>query len=389
MDIKEFIAAHLADDTDKLLLNAVKYPDIDIPFAVGQILIRRQIKEKLPAWSANPGLLFPSKITVEQCSSETTAIYKQQLVSGRRVCDLTGGLGIDTFYLSQKAAEIIYIEQNADYCRMAEKNFKILGASNIRVVNGDARVAAGQLETDIFYIDPARRADTDKRVYALADCEPDVLQLKSLLLERAQQTIIKISPMADIAETIRLLPETTEIHILSVRNECKELLFVLDRNQNNITPLIHAVNYPPAGALQGFVFTLPEEKEALQRIAATVKRYLYEPNSSLLKGGAFKLIANRYHIDKLHQHSHLYTSDKLCPEFPGRIFIVEDIYPFSGKLLKQISQHIPKAHITTRNFNLTVDELRKRSHISEGSDIYLFATTISNNKHIFIRCRKK
>lgn len=390
MSVMSFIKEHLSDNTDKLLLNAARYPDMDIPFVVEQIIARRQIKDKLPQWYANDEIIYPSRLSTEQCSSEVTAAYKQRLVVGATVCDLTGGLGVDSFYFSQKAEEVIYVERFPDYCQAAVSNFKVLKANNIRVLNKDAGEVAGNIGADTYYADPARRADGNKRVFALTDCEPDILQLKPLLLDQAQRLIVKISPMADLGETLRLLPETTEIHVLSVKNECKELLFVLENNspKEQEKTSIHTVNYETGGSIQQFTFTLAQEKEAGQHTTNTVKKYLYEPNTSILKSGAFKLTVTRFGVEKLHRHSHLYTSDSEHADFPGRKFMVSEVFEFSGKLLKQISKTIPQANITTRNFNLSVAELRKRSGIKEGGDIYLMATTTDDNKQVLIACRK-
>lgn len=388
MSIKEFIREHLTDNTDKLLLNASRYPGIDVPYAVSQILARRQIKDKLPSWYANEELIYPSRLSTEQCSSEITASYKQQLIAGDCLCDLTGGLGIDSYYFAQKARKVIYIERFPEYCAAANSNFHTLGINNVKILNADARELLNTLNADTFYIDPARRADGNKRIFALADCEPDVIQLKPILLGRAQRLIVKISPMADIDETLRLLPETIEVHILSVKNECKELLFVLENHLKTPPITIHAVNYETHRNCQEFLFTPVEEKTAELHIATSVREYLYEPNAAVLKSGAFKLTALRFGMEKLHRHSHLYTSDDFCPDFPGRKFIVQDIFEFSGKLLKQLHKTIPQANITTRNFNLSVADIRKRSNIREGGDIYLLATTLSNNQQVLLCCRK-
>lgn len=390
LQLSDFINAHAADDTDKLLLSASRYPDIDIPFAVDQILARRQIQQKLPLWHSQPGLIYPSRLSAEQCSSEQTALYKQRLLKGNTLCDLTGGLGVDTYYLSQKARQVIYIERFAGYCEAAKHNFDLLKARNIQTINADVREIADTLKADTFYIDPARRADCNKRTYALADCEPDIIRLKPLLLENSQRLIIKISPMADLDETVRLLPETREIHILSVKNECKELLFLLEKENHCESGKIeiHAVNLSPDAQEQEFVFRQEEEKAACLQTSQTICQYLYEPNASLLKSGAFKLAALRFGLYKLHRHSHLYTSDTPCPDFPGRVFIVDEILAFSGKLLKQINRKIPQANITTRNFPLTVAEIRKRSGIKEGGEVYLFATTLANEQKVILQVHK-
>ncbi len=203
-ELREFVRQHADEDTDKLLLQAGRYPSIDIPAATIQIAARRQIREKLPEWYANSGLIFPSRLAAEQCSSEACAAYKQSLLRGENVCDLTGGLGVDSWYFSRKAASVTYIERNPDYCRAAGVNFRMLGAENIRIVEADATVLVGELSADTFYIDPARRATGNRRLFALSDCEPDILALKSLLLPRCTRLIVKTSPMADIGETLRL-----------------------------------------------------------------------------------------------------------------------------------------------------------------------------------------
>lgn len=387
--LKDFIQAHLNDNTDKLLLSASGFPGIDIPFAVDQIVSRRQIKEKLPNWYSNDALVFPSKITTEQCSSEITALYKQRLVVGGHLCDLTGGLGIDSYYFAQNTPQVTYIERFISYCKAAESNFSTLEAHNIRVINGDSAALAHTLdEVTTFYADPARRSDTNKRVFALQECEPDIVRLKAGLLNRSRRLVVKISPMADIPETLRLLPETKAVHILSVKNECKELLFVLEQPDKEEEPEITCINYTTTGREEKFSFRLSEEKNAVPETAGGMKQYLYEPNSSILKGGAFKLTGQLLGIEKLHRHSHLYTSDRQVNEFPGRSFKVEDSFVFSGKLLKQLAARFPQANITIRNFNLSVAEFRKRSGIREGGDVYLFATTAEGNKHLVIACRK-
>lgn len=387
-EIKEFIQKHLHDDTNQLLLSAARYPEIDVPFAVDQIIARQRIKEKLPEWYILEDLLFPSRLSTEQCSSEWTARYKAQLLLGERFCDLTGGLGVDCFYFSKQAKEAIYVERFADYCNVAKHNFNLLKASNIQVIHRDARELLSSLQVDTFYLDPARRSKDNKRAFALSDCEPDLLQLKPLLLERAKRTIVKISPMADLEETLRLLPETTEIHIIAVKNECKELLFVLENREKNL-PLsavkVHAVNLSPKQKENCFIFTLQEEKSAPLHVAENVENFLYEPHAALLKSGAFKLIASRYGLKKLHYHTHLYTSKQLVESFPGRSFRVEQQFEFSKKLLQQISIQFPKANLTIRNFPLSVAEFRKRSKLKEGGDCYLFATTLANEQKIVLQ----
>lgn len=387
---KEYIRANKHEDISKLLLGAKRYPGLNVPFLVEQIASRRQIQGKLPSWAANDSLLFPSKISSEQCSSELTASYKQQLVSASDVlCDLTGGLGIDSYYFSRKVRSVVYVERFPLYCEVARHNFHMLKADNIQVVSADSRVYVEQLSpVDVFYLDPARRGEGNKRVFALSDCEPDLAQLLPRLLLKAKRVIVKISPMADIRQTMALLPGVLSVHVLSVKNECKELLFVIGREPVE-SPEIHCVNYKAADSSpQFFSFKMGDERDAAANYSSTVKKYLYEPNASILKAGAFKSVSLRYAMAKMHPNSHLYTSDVFVENFPGRIFEVEEVMPFSSKLAKTLVQSIPRANITVRNFPLSVEELRKKSKVKDGGDIYLFATVISANDKVLLRCRK-
>lgn len=379
----------MADDLNRLLLSASRFPGVDMPFAVEQIASRRQIKDKLPSWYANDALVFPAKIATEQCSSERTALYKQQLIEKDiHLCDLTGGLGIDSYYFSLKAKRVTYIERFENYCKAASHNFECLGAENIQVVEGDASVLFPNIPVvDVWFIDPARRGDGNKRVFALKDCEPDLPVLLPLLLQYAPKVIAKLSPMADISQTLSLLPGTTEVHVVSVRNEAKELLFSIENQKKEDTPVIHCYNYTSEGKEERFSFTLEEEKKETECLSDTVLSYLYEPNASILKAGAFKSIC-RLDISKLHTHSHLYTSEQLLDSFPGRKFIVQEVLPFSAGLCKTLGNTIPQANITTRNFPLSVNELRQRTKIKEGGDTYLFATTLKNKQKTIVVCKR-
>lgn len=387
---KQFIRDHASGDANRLLLGAKKYPQLDVPFLVDQILSRRQIREKLPSWYANEDLIFPAKIAAEQCSSERTALYKQRLVSSSdKLCDLTGGLGIDSYFFSQKVRQLTYIERFPVYCEAARHNFQVLGADNITVRNENSVDIVSDLpEVDVFYLDPARRGEGNKRVFALSDCEPDLPRLLPLLLQKAPRVIAKLSPMADLQQTESLLPGTVAIHVLSVRNECKELLFDIRREAIVPNLPIYCVDFTAAGTEHSFTFTAEEERNAPLALATQVSTYLYEPNASILKAGAFKSVAQQYGLKKLHVSSHLYTSDTLVSDFPGRSFRVEKVLPFSNKVCKSVAQKIPQANITVRNFPMSVDELRKKTKIQEGGDVYLFATTLSDGGKVLVVCRK-
>lgn len=385
----QFIQEHKDDNLDRLLLSAKHYPGIDVTFVVEQISIRRQIRDKLPAWYANKQLIFPSRIAAEQCSSEQTARYKQRLLEGERhVCDLTGGMGVDTYYFSQQVNQVSYVECIDQYFDAAIYNFSVLQADNIQCYHNDARSMINRLEAvDTFYIDPARRGTGNTRVFALSDCEPDLLMLLPTLQKKAQKVIAKFSPMLDIKHTLNLLPQTSEIHVVSIKNECKELIFILKSDMVE-APVIHCANYTSDGSEQSFCFRMSDENVSRQMIADQVESYLYEPNASVLKAGAYKQIALKKGVKKLHVSSHLYTSDRIIGDFPGRIFKITTVHLFNGKWCKTIVRQIPKANISVRNFPMTVNELRKRVRIAEGGDIYLFATTLSNNRKVIIQCEK-
>lgn len=384
----EFIKKQIQTDPNALLLAAKKYPDMDIPFVVDQITCRKQIKDKLPAWYANYDLYFPAKITTEQCSSEQTASYKQRLASGNIACDMTGGLGIDTYYISRNFEKFFYLERYEAYCDAARHNFKVLGASNIDVLNGDSIQLLNDLPSlDLIYVDPARRSDCNKRLYDLSECEPNVVDLAPILLSKAKKLIVKVSPMADIHRCIELIPQVKRIHVLSVRNECKELLLEVDSTEESKDVEIVCVNFPVTGE-QSFSFFFNAEKSAPLNVVNTVHKYLYEPNASILKAGAFKSVATQFGIKKLHQHSHLYTSSELITDFPGRIFEVIEVDGFSKKWLQTASKQIGQANLTTRNFPMTVAEIRKRSKLQEGGSLYLFATTLSDDQKVIVSCEK-
>jgi hypothetical protein len=389
--MKQFIREHADSDLSRLLLSASRYPGIDVPFAVRQIACRRQIREKLPSWYSNDDLIYPAGIAAEQCSSEQTASYKQRLVDETEyVCDLTGGLGVDSFFLSRKAKHVTCIERVGKYCDAARHNFASLGADNIDVMEGDATRCLDGLPqpVDVFYADPDRRSGGGKRIFAVRECDPDLTAILPSLLQRARRVIAKLSPMADISLTLSLLPGVREIHILSVGNDCKELLFVIERDAPASSPAAHCINFRAEGKEEAFTFGIAEEKDFPATWAAGgVQAYLFEPNASILKAGAFKTVT-RLGVCKLNVNSHLYTSDRMPEDFPGRCFRVEDVISFGSKNYRNLHKTIPCANITVRNFPLSVKELRQRTKVAEGGETYLFATTLYDDAKVFIICRK-
>jgi hypothetical protein len=388
-NLQAFIQAHAGDDLSGMLLSAARYPGVNVPFAAEQIAARRLIREKLPAWHRDCRLVFPSKMAAEQCSSERTARYKLRLLDGERhLCDLTGGLGVDSYYFAQEVERVTYVEPSRACFEAAMHNFSLLQAGNIAGLPARAEEAWSSVaDVDVFYVDPSRRKE-GMRLFALQDCEPDLTELLPRLLDRAPKVIAKLSPMLDIRHTLTLLPGATAVHVVSVRNECRELLFVWQRGVEVPEPEIHCMNWTADGTEQVFRFWPAEERDCTAPTCERVGRFLYEPNASILKAGAYRQTAVRTGASKLHVHSHLYTSDMLIAGFPGRAFRVEDVIPFCGKTCRTIARHIPQANVSVRNFPLTVCELRRRTRIAEGGCCYLFATTLAGNKKVLIRCEK-
>ena len=385
-EIKTFIAKHLNDDTDRLLLSAHRYPNVDMPFVVDQIQARLQVKNKLPEWFANDDIIMGGRVPAEQCSSEQTALYKKALVVGDSLCDMTGGMGVDLYYMSRELTTAIYTERQHHLCENARHNFRALGARNITVREGDGQTLP-ILDVDTIYLDPARRANDGSRVYDLEDCEPNVVEWQEELLSHCKRLIVKMSPMADISRVLKLMPTITQFHIVAVRGECKEVLVVCEKMLRHRDIDIFCVDMKANDTLE-YRFVLSDEENTNSVFAKSVGKYLYEPDVSLLKAGAFKSLCKAFDVMKLDINSHLYTSDTLSSYFPGRIFEVEETLPFSSKTMKHLSKIIPKANITARNFALTADELRNRSGIKDGGDIYLFATMLKETGNILVKCHK-
>lgn len=382
---QDFIREHAGDDVRSLALQAARYPEVDMRVAATQIEGRRLAKSKLPAWAAVEGVIYPVRLSMEQCSSEATARYKASLVQGTRLADLTGGFGIDCSYMSEQFAHTTYVERNEELCAIATHNFALLGKA-VEVRQGQCEEMLDTLpEQDWIFLDPARRDRGGNKVVALSDCEPDVCALEPLLLQKSGHVMVKCSPMLDISQATGQLHSVTEVHVVAVAGECKELLFVLDRDKGSSEIWLCTVNIQ-GERMQTFDYLLGEEAAATCHYADRLGQYLYEPNSALMKAGCYRLPAERYGLSKLHPNTHLYTSDSVVADFPGRVFRVEGCYGFSKKELKALDCR--QANLAVRNFPEHVDTLRKRLRIGDGGDIYLFATTLHDGSKVLIRCVK-
>ncbi len=386
---QEFIQEYADADLSQLRLKKIE-ADFDVAWAILQIEARKKIRTKLPLWASHSDVIFPSTLSTEQSSSEPTASYKQALILPGDLADLTGGLGVDSFYFSQRATRVTYVERFPEYCRAAEHNFKALQALNIEVLCDDCErfLAENSHRFQTIYLDPARRGSENKRLFSLADCEPNVVALFPRLTACCQRLIVKVSPMVDVSAAVALLPSITEVHIVSVKNECKEVLLIVDPSID--TPLtIHCANVEASHRVSLFVFH-PDRERALPHSAGCtgLGKYLYEPNASIMKAGAYKSVAERFGVSKLQINSHLYTSSDYSSDFPGRKFEVIETIPFNAQEIKGLSRRYAKINLSTRNFPLTVNELQKRLKVKDGGDFYLFATTLSNNDKVLIIGKK-
>ena len=381
----EFIAQHREEDVRTLALQAGRYPTVDMREAVTQIEGWQHAREKLPEWAAVEGIIYPPKISMEQCSSEKTAKYKAGLIEGKMFADLTGGFGIDFSYMARGFGEAFYIERNERLCDIATANFSRLRLDHVKVLNGNSEELFGTLpHLDWIFVDPARRDGDGRKVVALSDCEPNVVELD--LLSKADMAMIKCSPMLDITMACRQLGSVSSVHIISVNNECKELLIIL--NSGNFTGITtHCVNILKDGGVQTFSFTQEEEDLASISYCSEVGKYLYEPNASIQKAGCPKSLGAHYHVDKLHPNSHLYTSIEHLHDFPGRTFEVVEVLGFSKADIKRV-QSLGKANITVRNFPENVQLLRKRLKLADGGENYIFATTLNDSSKVLIVCKK-
>lgn len=399
--MKQFIREHREDDVRQLALQAGRYPDVDMPYALTQIAGWQSIREKVPSWAACEDIIYPLHLPLEQCSSEATAIYKYGIVtaSGQTdsFIDLTGGFGIDCWFISRAFKQAVYVERQEALAKIAEHNFLVLFKENplaycqLSIVNSDSISWIKQQNNPIdwIFIDPARRDGYGGKTVAISDCEPDICALESLLVSKASHVMVKLSPMLDLSLAMSQLKHIQEAHIISVNNECKELLLILNANtetQAEATP-IHCINIRKKDT-ETFCFTKQEEVTASCPMASGIGQYLYEPNTSVMKAGAFRSVAQRFGIAKLQTNSHLYTSDELIRNFPGRTFAIEAVSGFGKKELKALLADTPKANLTVRNFPATVADLRKRLHITEGGDSYLFVTTLHPQEKIIIKCTK-
>ena len=409
MTTEEFITLNLDADVRELALKHAGRTDIDLAYALDQIDGRRRALKKLPRWAAVDGIIYPPHISMEQCSSEPTALYKAavarrlladgapaggpQAAAPTVLVDLTGGFGVDFSYMAPLFGRAVYVERQARLCDVSRHNTALLGITQAEVVCADStQYIASMAPATMIYADPARRDAAGGRTFAVSDCTPDVLSIKETLLEKAAYVMIKLSPMLDWRKAVADMgAQVGEVHIVSVGNECKELLLVMSRKYAGLER-IYCVN----DGLE-FSFT-PEELSLCSQLSYNSRlsrsslpappAFLYEPNASLMKAGCFALIARRYAIRQVSRDSHRYVSPCEVPQFPGRGFAVEAVTTMNKKELKAALAGVGRANVAVRNFPLSADALKKKLKLRDGGDTYIFGTTTADGTHVVIVCRR-
>ena len=400
MTNEEFIKQHRNENPLSLALK--KVPEgVDMQWCLRQIEGYNIAKKKLPEWSEKENIWFPPKLSMEQCSSEATAKYKQAIaerLGSKMLIDLTGGFGIDFSYMAKNMDAACYVEQQEVLCNIASHNFPLMGLQNTKISNttceefwkqytADDTTAKTNRDKCLIYLDPARRNDRGEKVFSISDCTPDVTLLQDSLLEHSAYIMLKLSPMLDIVQARRILKGIAEIHVVSVKGECKELVFVMSKKADE--PHYYCVNLETDEES----FTSPlsattEQADIADPVEIAEGAIIFEPNASIMKAGLQNAFAKWKNLRKLHPMSNLFLGNKPIENIPARQFVVEQTSDFQKANLKGFMQDIRQANLTIRNFPSTVDDLKKRLKIKDGGDIYLFATTLSDDTHVLIRCKK-
>ena len=378
----DFIRQHAADDVRKLALQGTKDAAVDLSMALQQIAGRQTALKKLPSWAAVERVLYPPHLNMEQCSSEQTARYKARLAgSGDTYVDLTGGLGVDFYWMSQGFKQRYYVERNAELCELVEHNFRTLGHSCSVCCCDTATYLPTVPHADVVFLDPARRNEHGGRTYDIKDCTPNILELLPLLMEKADKVILKLSPMLDWRKAVDDLQYVREVHIVSVDNECKELLLVLEQTKRPLR--LVCVNNNQIFEVSSHSSPLTSHPSPL-----TPEQFLYEPNASIMKAGCFDALAQQYPVCQVSANSHLFLSSVEIEDFPGRSFQICAISSTNKQSLKTSLAGIDRANISVRNFPLSVEQLRKKLRLKDGGDTYIFATTEADGAHSLYICRK-
>ena len=387
----EFIRIHADEDVRQLAFLGKKNPEVDMAYALDQIAGRQKARVKIPSWASIDGIVYPPHISMEQCSSEQTARYKASIAgNGEKIVDLTAGFGVDMAFMSAGFKQAVHVEMQPQLCAISSENYKHLGLNHVQVVCNDGVGYLHQMEhADLIFIDPARRYQHGARTYGIVDCTPNVLEIIDEMLQKANRVMIKLSPMLDWQKTVADVGNVSQVHIVSVGNECKELLLEVKKGKDEKVK-VFCVNDDQVFSYE-IGETHPFTPSPLHPFTPSPLHsftFLYEPNASVMKAGCFNLISHRFGITQPDANSHLFLSDKLVGGFPGRGFVIERVSTMNKRELKEALAGIDKANIAVRNFPLSVADLRKRLKLKDGGDVYIFATTDAKKGHLVMVCRK-
>lgn len=378
----KFIHTHKHKPLSAIALLLSKHPELDKHFILNQINGLQKAKLKLPTFYENENIIYPTGLSMEQCSSEQTGLFKSKLVQGKTVVDLTGGFGVDAYFFAKQFLEVSYVEQSSELFTIVKNNFEVLNTPiQCYQSNCEDFLTKNTQLFDLAYIDPSRR-DESKRVFKLAECTPNLIELLPQLLKTAKQVLIKTSPLLDIKQTLKDLDKVSKVWVVSVNNDCKEVLYLVE-NSVTISPEIVAVNLSKNTST--FSFNYESEVNTSVDFSEPLS-YLYEPNASVLKAGGFKSIAAQFGINKLAVNTHLYTSEKLVVNFPGRCFKINHTLEYNEKSFKVLG--IKKANITARNFPDSIEQIKKKLKLTDGGNDYVFAARDLNDKPVLIVCCK-
>ena len=389
--VRKYIADHEDSDIRKIILKHKEILGIPTAQLLDQISTRRKAKDKLPLYYHTDGVIYPPPENFEQSSSESTAIFKSSVIGGLpdagtfTGADLTGGFGVDTYFLSRVLQKMHYVEPKRSLFDLAAHNHRLLGAANIEYHNTTAeQFIAHAGSFDLIYVDPSRRTESKKKIFSLEESQPPILSLADTIFSKTRLLMVKASPLFDIQAGIRKIPFVSEVYIVAVNNECKEILFVSEKGCAKV-PRIKAVDINPSGTTNIFSFTFEKERDE-QIEYSEPRRYLFEPNASILKAGAFKTVGNRHHLQKIHSSTHLYTGDQDVGEFPGRKFLIEAfVRPEPAELKKFFPEG--KANVTTRNYPLSPEALKKKMRLQDGGEKFLIGFSGQKKKYLAVAQR--
>ncbi|MCB1783024.1 MAG: hypothetical protein KDI13_03440 [Alphaproteobacteria bacterium] len=388
-EVRDFISAHADDDVTSLALMKGHDMGADFPLVLDQIRVRQKAKSKSPEWFDTDSIVFPVAHDFEQSSSFSCGLYKAGIVSGGSFVDLTSGTGMDAFCFSQVYKRGICVEREEVTAEILKHNLSVFGQAgrlraDVSVVCGEAHEVLQGLEpVDLLYIDPQRRDNVRKGYLRLEDCSPDITALLPLLLEKGRRVMIKTSPLLDISQTIETLKFVCEVHVVAWQGDCREVLYVLDPAQMSHDPLIVAVRLDDQGqCLEKFSFRISEER-GCEISYGMPQRYIYEPGPAFQKAGGFQVVASRFGVTKFHQHTHLYSSDHLISDFPGKVYELVCIAP-----VKAGAAGVDRADLKLRNFPGHVDSLRCKLKLHDGGDYRIYACTLADMTKKLVVCRK-